>query len=226
MKYRQLLRFRLRTLLILFTILSFWLAKHVTNARHQEEAVNAIREYGGWVRYDFQYPSGRFSHKDFDSKAKSWMPKWALNRLGFDFFHDVVFVSLNYSEDSGKREENHNPSDDALQHLPMLPNLRLPALYPTCRGNGAGLRTGRVPHKGAPRQHDDAPERREGQVRPAGAGASNGCRGTASAKDRPRALVQPRHYDNDLIANHGQVGTSACPSPISDYVCACALRLR
>ena len=131
MKYRQLLRFRLRTLLIAFTIVSIWLALHVTSTRRQQDAVNAIREYGGWVRYDFQYPSGQFSSNDFDSKAKSWVPQWALNRLGVDFFHGITFVSLNYSDDSGKRVENGNLTDDALQHLPKLPNLRVLLLSDT-----------------------------------------------------------------------------------------------
>ncbi len=124
MKYRNLLRFRLRTFLALIAAVSVWLAMHVTSTRHQKEAVQAIQEYGGWIRYDFQYPSGQYSHTDFDANAKSWVPSWALDRLGFDCFHDVVHVSLNYSEDSGKREDNSNPSDDALQHLPTFSNLR------------------------------------------------------------------------------------------------------
>ena len=131
MKYRQLLRFRLRTLLIAFTIVSIWLAFHVTSTRRQKTAVNGIREYGGWVRYDFQYPSGQFSPYDFDSQAESWVPQWALNRFGIDFFHGITFVSLNYSDDSGEREENENLSDDALQHLPKLPDLRVLLLCDT-----------------------------------------------------------------------------------------------
>lgn len=131
MKLRQLFRFRLRTLLVVFTITSIWLALHVTSTHRQQDAVKAIREYGGWVRYDFQYPSGQFSSNDFDSKAKSWVPQWALNRLGVDFFHGVTFVSLNYSGDSGTRAENGNLTDDALKHLPKLPKIRVLLLSDT-----------------------------------------------------------------------------------------------
>ncbi len=63
--------------------------------------------------------------EDFDPKAESAVPKWLLDRLGLDFFYSVVQVNLNYSEDGGKREENHNPTDEALQRLANLPNLRV-----------------------------------------------------------------------------------------------------
>lgn len=123
--WKNIFRFRLRTLLLAFSILSVWLGFHVHSTERQRDAVAAIQKYGGWVRYDFQYPSGEFHWSDFNSKARSPVPRWLLDRLGFDFFHDVVQVSLNYSEDSGKREENHNPTDEALQHLPEFSNLRV-----------------------------------------------------------------------------------------------------
>ena len=131
MHIRRLFRFSLRTLLVLVTTLSVWFGWHVHSARMQEEAVRAIQDYGGWVRYDFQFPSGSFSYKDFDPNGESGVPKWLLDRLGLDFFHSVVQVNLNYSEDSGKREENHNPTDEALQHLPKLPSLRVLLLSDT-----------------------------------------------------------------------------------------------
>jgi hypothetical protein len=106
-------------------VLSVWLAFHVRNTENQRKSVAAIHEYGGWVRYDFQFPGGEYSHRDFDPKARSRIPKWLLDGLGIDFFHDVVQVNLNYSDDSGKREENHNPSDEALQYLTGFRKLRV-----------------------------------------------------------------------------------------------------
>ncbi len=129
MYLRRLFQFRLRTLLVLLTALSVWLGLHVRSVRMQQDVVQAIHDYGGWIRYDFQFPSGQFSHKDFDPKAESAVPKWLLDRLGLDFFYSVVQVNLNYSEDGGKREENHNPTDEALQRLANLPNLRVLLLY-------------------------------------------------------------------------------------------------
>jgi hypothetical protein len=130
-RFRSLFRFSVRTLLLIVTAVAVWLGLHVHKTRVQQQSVKAVREYGGWVRYDFQFPSGKFSHKDFDPKAESNVPQWLLDRLGIDFFHSVVQVNLNYSEDSGAREENDNPSDEALQYLPGLPNLRVLLLSDT-----------------------------------------------------------------------------------------------
>jgi hypothetical protein len=129
--WKTVFRFRLRTLLIAVTLLSVWLGFHVRRTERQRTSAAAIKEFGGWIRYDFQFPSGEFNHDDFDPKARSPIPIWLLDRLGFDFFHDVVQVNLNYSEDGGTREENHNPSDGALAHLEGFPNLRILLLSDT-----------------------------------------------------------------------------------------------
>src|SRR5262245_27543001 len=121
---RNLFRFRLRTLLVVVTLVSIWLGYHVHRTNVQKQSVAAIRQYGGWVRYDFQFPSGDYSYSGFDAKARSIVPLWLIDRLGIDFFHDVVQVNLNYSDDSGKREDNKNGSDQALQYLDGLPQLR------------------------------------------------------------------------------------------------------
>ena len=79
--WRNLFRFRLRTLLLAMTVASIWLGLHVHSARMQERSVAAIHEYGGWVRYDYQFPAGAYSPKDFDDQARSAMPKWLVERL-------------------------------------------------------------------------------------------------------------------------------------------------
>ncbi len=127
----RVLRFSLRTMLLATAVLAVWLAVLQHRAHRQRDAVAAIRDFGGWVRYDFQVPSGEFSHKDFDAEAESPWPRSLLERIGVDFFHDVVQVNLNYTEDGGPRQENHNPSDDALRHLPALPDLRVLLLSDT-----------------------------------------------------------------------------------------------
>lgn len=124
-RFRNLFRFRLRTLLIAFTVVAVLLGLHVRSAERQRHAVLAIRQYGGWVRYEFQFPKGHYSENGFDPKARSIVPQWLLDQLGMDFFHNVVQVSLNYSEDSGKREENKNFTDEAMQYLVAFPNLRV-----------------------------------------------------------------------------------------------------
>ena len=49
-----LLRFRLRTLMLLVTLLSIWLGLVTARARRQQAAVDAIRKLGGTVYYDYQ----------------------------------------------------------------------------------------------------------------------------------------------------------------------------
>lgn len=117
-------RFSLRTLLVLLTLASLWLGWHVHESRQQQEAVRAIRNHGGWIRYDFQFPSGSFDYASFDPNAESSLPMWMLDIFGVDLFHSVVEVNLVYSEDGGKRQENNKPSSAALQYLPKFPNLK------------------------------------------------------------------------------------------------------
>lgn len=131
LQFRRVTRFSLRTLFLLMTALAVWLGIHVRQTKLQKQSVAAISDYGGWVRYDFRFSSGEYSHKDFDPQASSIVPRWALDKLGVDFFHSVVQVNLNYSTDTGVRQENYNPSDEALQHLSGLPNLRVLLLSDT-----------------------------------------------------------------------------------------------
>lgn len=118
------LRFSIRTLLLLLTAFSVWLGLNVRSAREQEKAVRQIREYGGWVRYDFQFSQGGYAYENFDPNAKTWVPNWLLEQVGIDFFHSVVEVNLVFSEDSGEREENGNFSDAVVANISKLGNLR------------------------------------------------------------------------------------------------------
>lgn len=119
---RRWLQFGLRTLFLATTIFGIWLGFHMKRVRRQKEAVQAIREFGGWVHYDFQEISTQ--PFDFDARAKPPVPEWLLSCLGDDFFFDVVDVNLVYANDSGKREDNRNVRNEALPHLTAFPKLR------------------------------------------------------------------------------------------------------
>jgi Leucine-rich repeat (LRR) protein len=54
-----------------------------------------------------------------------------LDRLGYDYFHNVVDVNLVYNDDSGKRLDNNVLTDEALAHLHGFPKLRKLALHGT-----------------------------------------------------------------------------------------------
>lgn len=126
---RRLMQFSMRSLLLAMTVLCIWLGIHAHRVRKQKEAVRAIRESGGWVYYEFQETPGKPGN--FDVRLRPALHNWLCAALGDDFFYDAVEVNLVYSTDSGTREENANLSDDALQHLEGLPQLRHLLL---CRG--------------------------------------------------------------------------------------------
>jgi hypothetical protein len=84
---RRFLQFSLRTLLVFVLLVSVgmsWLGVKMEKARKQKEAVEAIREAGGWVTYDYESD---------DPFAEPPMLDWTRALLGDDFFFDVVGVS-------------------------------------------------------------------------------------------------------------------------------------
>ena len=114
------LRFRygLRAFLLIVTVLAVWIGIHVRRTEQQRQAVSAIDQYGGWVRYSYQLVNG-----NFDPNRESWVPASVRRVLGNDFFHSVVEVNLVYSDDSGKRHDNSNVTLAPLEILTDLPNL-------------------------------------------------------------------------------------------------------
>lgn len=119
---RRWLQFGLRSLLLITTVFGVWLGIHMKRVRRQKEAVQAIREFGGWVHYDFQEIAGK--PFEFDARTKPRVPDWLLARLGEDFFFDVVDVNLVYAYDSGEREANATLTNAAMPHLNAFPKLR------------------------------------------------------------------------------------------------------
>lgn len=107
--YRRRLQFGLRTLLVLVTVFGVWFGIYMHRVRRQKDAVQAIREFGGWVCYDFQETS-RAGSSFFDAKAEPSVPKWLLSHLGEDFFFNVVAC-------------NFDPGDN------IAPNARRAPLY-------------------------------------------------------------------------------------------------
>jgi hypothetical protein len=112
-------QFRLITVFIVVAVICFWLSMQVHRANKQREAVAAVKNSGGWIRYDFQFVQGKF-----DPEATSWVSGWLKPRLGDDLFHDVVEVNLVYNADGVLRLENRNESDEVLRHLSGFPHLK------------------------------------------------------------------------------------------------------
>jgi hypothetical protein len=95
------LRFSLRTLLVVMTLLCVWVGIRANAGRRQREAVEAIKSAGGTVVYDYQYvprakPTGLplFDYRvDFDAQPP--ISFWLRMALGDDCFRTVVAVYFN-----------------------------------------------------------------------------------------------------------------------------------
>lgn len=134
---RRWYQFSLRTLFVVITLLAVWLGIHTHSARLQKRSVAAVHEYGGRVRYDFQYPQGTYGRDDLDYSATSRVPQWMLDSVGIDFFHDVVEVTIDREYDYGR--QNPSADDGLIRSLYGLPELRRLGLS-HCGVSDEGLR--------------------------------------------------------------------------------------
>jgi hypothetical protein len=117
---RRWLRYKMRTLLLLTTVLGIWLGIKVNQARRQNAAGDALRALGVYVNYAHWLVNGR--PDIFDSSQELNVPMWLRNLAGDDFFQRVVAVRI------------LPPStDDDLIHFAALPHLE--ELYLGGRGN-------------------------------------------------------------------------------------------
>lgn len=135
-KMRWGLRFSLRGLLIAVTVICVALGWRLNRAAKQREAVEEIRAAGGWVYYDYQHYDPDTAK--FDVQAESSTPRWLLDPVGVDFWHDVDALNMAYQEASGQRWDNEQPATNIAPQLAHLPRLRFLGL--TERSvNDAGL---------------------------------------------------------------------------------------
>ncbi len=98
MNLSRLFRFKLRTLLIAFTLSALAIGWHARGARLQHQAVETIFDHGGWAGYDFQERAGAGW---LYAGGESRVPEWLIERVGVDFFHPVVVVKLPVVVDPG-----------------------------------------------------------------------------------------------------------------------------
>jgi hypothetical protein len=121
---RRWLRFSLRTLLIVVTLLGIWLGVKVDQARRQKRAVDTLRMLGAGVRYEHQrLPDGRF-----DDRIELDVPAWARNLCGDDFFQTVRGVYL------WRRVSITDEELECLDDLPYLEVLHIDGLPITDAG--------------------------------------------------------------------------------------------
>jgi hypothetical protein len=140
--WRCFFRLSVRGLLMLILLIGCglgWVAHVIRTGEVQRRAVAAIYQAGGWVVYDTEW--------DQAQNPAAWKPrwpKWLVDRLGVDYFANVVFVNLH---DRGNDEvlaqvgrlaelkQLHRPgfavTDAGLAHLSRSSNIQLLSLDDT-----------------------------------------------------------------------------------------------
>lgn len=83
------LRLSLRVLMLLVLVVGAGLGWVVRRATFQREAVKAIIDAGGTVRYDYEENAA-----PWNPPKSPPGPKWLVSRLGIDFFADVTSVTI------------------------------------------------------------------------------------------------------------------------------------
>jgi hypothetical protein len=115
--WQRFLRFKLRTLFVLFTLLCVWLGLHSYDARKQATALKAIaklRRHGDNSPPRIDYAHQLIRASVHDRSIEPIWPRWLLDLVGEDFFLRVDSVSL----------ERYNLSNDELKNVINLPCLR------------------------------------------------------------------------------------------------------
>src|SRR5215471_19817094 len=111
------LRYSLRTLLLLMTILCIWLGLQVNAARRQREAVAAILKAGGDIAFDYQLirqPDGTLTKNPKPQEASPNAPRWLREYLGDEYFRRVEWVNVS----------KKTLSESDFQKLSELPDLK------------------------------------------------------------------------------------------------------
>ena len=87
--WRRFLRFSVRSLIVLVIVVGGFLGWAIRSARIQRDAVAAIREAGGSVKYDWELSNGKAT-----PKGRSRAARWLVDLIGVDHFGHVTEVSL------------------------------------------------------------------------------------------------------------------------------------
>jgi hypothetical protein len=107
---RRWLRYSMRTMLLLVTVLCVLLALVIVPAQRQRRAVEKIRGLGSWSRVVYDYESEGPYGGSVELRGPAWLRRW----IGVDYFQDVVRVQVFLS-----RGDELTPDD-----LASLPGLR------------------------------------------------------------------------------------------------------
>jgi hypothetical protein len=128
----------LRGLLVLVLAVALRLGWADHRARQQREAVDAVRKFGGFVHYDWEFavapvrvPPGNFLWKSswgtLTPGRKPPAPNWLRRAVGDEYFQDIAHVSLFVDIEKGIADSatyNIGPADNALAKLSTQTRVR------------------------------------------------------------------------------------------------------
>jgi hypothetical protein len=109
-RWRRYLRFSVRGLIVFVILVAAGLGSIVHEAHIQRDAVAAVRDAGGLVRYDWEW-----SHGKPVPGGKPWASKWLVDRIGVDYFGHVTRIWLAWSSTA---------TDATLAHIGRLTRLQ------------------------------------------------------------------------------------------------------
>jgi Leucine Rich repeat len=111
---RRRLRLSVGMMMILILGFALWLGWRIDRARFQKATVAEVKEYGGWVHYDYEFVNGKVT-----AGQEPRAPRWLRDAIGDEFFQEIRSVSFVYDDSTGKRYDldNDKPCDDVLEML-------------------------------------------------------------------------------------------------------------
>ena len=81
--WRRYLRFSVRGLVVVVLLIGGWLGWIVRCAQIQRQTVALIKRHNSKVWYDLERDG-----------TEPWAPRWFVDRIGYDYFATVIFVSI------------------------------------------------------------------------------------------------------------------------------------